>query len=79
MTQDGENRETHHIYVSAPPPEPQTSVGQPCRLEKEPLIEDEGKNDKIGESRTTYWKGCEFLKASGLCSSNCEFLASALY
>ncbi|CAO4359926.1 unnamed protein product [Caenorhabditis nigoni] len=75
MTQDGENHETHHIYV--PPPEPQTSVGQPHRLEKEPLIEEEGKNDKIGESRTTYWKGCEFLKASGLCSSNLSLTSAS--
>ncbi|EFO84642.1 hypothetical protein CRE_03824 [Caenorhabditis remanei] len=73
MSQNGEN-ENHHIYVTAPPPPPppipelqSSAVRQPSRMEKEPLI-DEG-NDMIGESRTTYWKGCEFLKASGLCSS----------
>ncbi|CAL2030199.1 unnamed protein product [Caenorhabditis brenneri] len=70
MSQNGEE-ENHHIFVSAPPPPPpipdaSTVVGQPSRLEKEPLIE--GK-EVIDESRTTYWKGCEFLKASGLCSS----------
>ncbi|CAI2308392.1 unnamed protein product [Caenorhabditis sp. 36 PRJEB53466] len=71
MSQD---EETHHIFVSAPPPIPESSLlkmtsseGQPRRLEKEPLI-DEG-NEMIDESRATYWKGCEFLKASGLCSS----------
>uniref|UniRef100_A0A1I7U3U2 RING-CH-type domain-containing protein n=1 Tax=Caenorhabditis tropicalis TaxID=1561998 RepID=A0A1I7U3U2_9PELO len=68
MTQNGE---THHIFVSAAPPPPvpdSSTVGQPGRLEKEPLIDEDGK-DMIDESRTTYWKGCEFLKASGLCSS----------
>ncbi|CCD67933.2 RING-CH-type domain-containing protein [Caenorhabditis elegans] len=68
MAQDGDR---HHIFVSAPPPPPPSSSipapSQPNRLEKEPLIDEE--TDMIDESRATYWKGCEFLKASGLYSS----------
>uniref|UniRef100_A0A8R1I5S8 RING-CH-type domain-containing protein n=1 Tax=Caenorhabditis japonica TaxID=281687 RepID=A0A8R1I5S8_CAEJA len=75
-----EDGETHRIFVSAGPPSNQLppsisikeSAGpnerQAGRLEKEPLI-DEGDDMMIDESRPTYWKGCEFLKASGLCSS----------
>eukprot|EP00081_Caenorhabditis_elegans_P012101 NP_490709.1 Uncharacterized protein CELE_C53D5.2 [Caenorhabditis elegans] len=73
MAQDGDR---HHIFVSAPPPPPPSSSipapSQPNRLEKEPLIDEE--TDMIDESRATYWKGCEFLKASGLYSSKCELV-----
>ncbi|CAI5438474.1 unnamed protein product [Caenorhabditis angaria] len=53
--------ESNQLYVSLPP---QSSL-ETEPIEKEPLIEEEETKDGL----KTYWKGCEFLQASNLCSS----------